>query len=83
MRTLSTDGGWVVMAVTRHTSALLASAFADSIVVFGSANIARLSHVRTGFAFAIAGFGVLPNGGAAGAAPFPAVPLAAPCWASP
>jgi hypothetical protein len=33
------------------------------MVVFGSATVARLSHVRTGLAFGIAGLGVLPNGG--------------------
>jgi len=51
--------------------------------MFGRATIARLSQVRTGFAFGIAGFGVLPNGGCAAGAPFSADPFSAPCWASP
>src|SRR5665213_1893656 len=82
MRTLSPAGGCVVIAVTRHTFALFASTFADSIVVFGRATIARLSQVRTGFAFGIAGFGIFPNGGCAPKprAPAPAggVPWGAP-----
>lgn len=71
-----------MIAVTRHTLGLFASILADSIVVFGRATIVRLSQVRTGFEFGIAGFGVLPNGGCAGGAPFSADPLSAPCWAS-
>ena len=46
------------MAVTRQTPGLFESTAADSIVVFGSATLARLSHDRTAFAFAMAGFGV-------------------------
>ena len=60
------------MAVTRQMPGLLASTAADSIVVFGSATLARLSHDRTGLAFAMAGFGVVCiSGGSAGAPPRP------------
>ena len=62
---LSPAGGCVVTAVTRQTPGLLGSTAADSIVVFGNATVARLSQDRTGFALAIAGFGLT----AAGAAP--------------
>src|SRR5438552_7196519 len=81
MRTLSPAGGCVVIAVTRHTLALFASTFADSIVVFGRATMARLSQVRTGFAFGIAGSGVLPNGGGVPRPPAGGAPLAPPCCA--
>ncbi|HEY1756471.1 MAG TPA: hypothetical protein VGG72_13805 [Bryobacteraceae bacterium] len=83
IRTLSFSGGWVVIAVIRQTAELLASTVADSIVVLGKTSVAKLSQVRTGFAFGMAGFGVLPNGGcaprpAAGGVPFAAGPLAPP-----
>ena len=45
-------------AVTRQMPGLLGSTAADSIVVFGSATVARLSHDRTGFALGMAGFGL-------------------------
>lgn len=75
------------MAVTRHTLASFASIFADSITVFGSATIARLSQVRTGLALGIAAFGVLPKGGCAPRPPFGALlpppgPLPLPCCAA-
>ncbi len=57
IRTLSPAGGCVVMATTRQMSGLFASTAADSMVVFGSVTLARLSHDRTGFAFAMSGFG--------------------------
>lgn len=59
-------GGWVVIAVTRQMPGFAGSTAADSMIVFGSATIARLSQDRTGFAFAIAGFGVVPKGGSPG-----------------
>src|SRR5262245_15421035 len=68
--TLSPAGGCVVIAVTRHMPGLAGSSTADSMVVFGSATIARLSQDRTGLALATAGFGTTPNG--AGTAPRPA-----------
>ena len=47
----------MVTAVTRQMPGLFGSTAADSIVVFGSATVARLSHDRTGLALGIAGFG--------------------------
>ncbi len=73
------DGGCVVIAVTRQIPGFFGSTTADSIVVFGSATVARLSHDRTGLAFAIAGFGaVCMNGGRIGAAPRPPASAAPP-----
>src|SRR5262249_8078189 len=67
IRTLSFVGGCVVIATTRQTPALSASTVADSMVVFGSATAARLSHNRTGLALATTGFGgVCISGGGAG-----------------
>src|SRR5271165_4090556 len=63
--TLSPMGGCVVIAVTRQMPGFAGSTVADSMIVFGSATIARLSQDRTGFAFAIAGLGVVPKGGCA------------------
>jgi hypothetical protein len=51
---------------------------AVSMVVFGSATIARLSQDRTGLALATAGFGVTPSGGSTFAGGFPCGP-ARPC----
>src|SRR5579872_2485472 len=82
IRILSPAGGCVVIAVTRHTSALFASTFADSMVVFGKATMARLSQVRTGLAFGIAGFGVLPKGGCTEAGPR-AAPAGGALWGAP
>src|SRR5688572_3598282 len=79
MRTLSPIGGCVVMAVTRHTPGFAGSTAADSIVVFGSATVARLSHERTGLAFGIAGFGAGNAGPAPRPPPRPAT--GAPCGA--
>src|SRR5215207_10553612 len=56
-RTLSPIGGWVVTAVIRHTPGLAGSTAADSIVVFGSVTVTRLSQERTGDALEMAGFG--------------------------
>jgi hypothetical protein len=67
IRTLSPVGGCVVTAVTRQISGLLGSGAADSIVVFGSATVARLSHERTGLTVGINAFGA----GCAGPAPRP------------
>ena len=68
-------------AVTRQMPGLFASTAADSMVVFESAMLARLSHERTGLGLAIAGFGAvcISDGGggpptrppAAGAPPRP------------
>src|SRR5213592_3544647 len=67
IRTLSPAGGCVVVAITRQIPRLSASTIADSMVVFGSATLARLSHVRTGLALAMSGFGgVCISGGSAG-----------------
>src|SRR5690349_6010829 len=77
--TLSPAGGCVVMAVTRQIPGLAGSAAADSIVVFGSAILARLSQERTGFAAAMAGFGVAPSGGCGGPAPRPPPAPGPPC----
>ena len=75
MRTLSPAGGCVLTAVTRQMAGLFGSTAADSIVVFGSATLARLSQERTAFALAIAGFGgVCINGAAAGPPPPPRPP---------
>ena len=57
IRTLSPAGGCVVIATMRQMSGLVASTIADSMVVFGSATVARLSHDRTGLAPAMSGFG--------------------------
>ena len=57
MRTLSPAGGCVVVAMTRQRLGFAASTVADSIVVSGSATFARLSHDRTGLAFAMSGLG--------------------------
>src|SRR6185503_14669351 len=59
MRTLSPAGGWVVTAVTRQTPGAFGSTAADSMVVLGSATLARLSHVRAGLAFGTSGFGAV------------------------
>src|SRR5215471_8902113 len=58
--TLSPAGGCVVTAVIRHRPGLAGSTTADSMVVFASATVARLSHDRTGFAFATTGLGGVP-----------------------
>ena len=53
--TASPAGGCVTIAVTRHDGGVVASplsAAAETIVVFGSVTAARLSHERTGSAFA-------------------------------
>src|SRR5207344_517107 len=57
VRTLSPAGGCVVVAMTRQRLGLAASTVADSIVVSGSATLARLSHERTGLALAMSGLG--------------------------
>jgi hypothetical protein len=69
--TLSPLGGWVVIAVTRQMPGLAGSTAADSMIVFGRATIARLSQERTGFALAMAGFGVAPKGGSPGGCALP------------
>ena len=58
MKTLtrSPDGGCVTVAVTRHEPSEESMA-AESIVVFGSENFARLSHGHTGAASGKSGFG--------------------------
>src|SRR5262245_66610022 len=66
--TLSPADGCVVTAVTRQMPGLFGSTAADSMVVFGNATEARLSHVRTAFASGINDLG----GGWAGAPPRPA-----------
>src|SRR6478736_3087213 len=55
--TLSPAGGCVVVAMTRQRLGLAASTVADSIVVSGSATLAKLSHDRTGLALAMSGLG--------------------------
>ena len=53
--TASPAGGCVTIAVTRHDGGVVASPLstaAETIVVFGSVTAARLSHERTGSAFA-------------------------------
>src|SRR5439155_9808755 len=88
IRTLSPAGGCVATAVTRQTPGLSESTAADSMVVFGSAMLARLSHERTGLAFATSGFGgVCMSGGGGGpppggGAPRPRWPCASPVVAS-
>src|SRR5262245_47992265 len=88
IRTLSPAGGCVTTAVTRQTPGLSESSAADSMVVFGSAMVVRLSHERTGLAPATSGFGVvcISGGGAgpppAGGPPRPRWPCASPVVAS-
>ena len=48
-----------MIATTRQMPGLFASSAAGSIVVFGSDTFARLSHDRTGFAFAMSGLGAV------------------------
>src|SRR5688572_4939927 len=69
--TRSFIGGCVDIAVTRHIPGLFASRAADSIVVFGSVIVARLSQLLTGLASAINALG--PGAGAT----FPRPPTAA------
>src|SRR6516162_10709145 len=83
MRTLSPAGGCVVIAVTRQMPGFSGSAEADSIVVFGSVTLARLSQDRTGFALGIADFGVTPRGGCTGKPPGPAPRPTAPVVGAP
>src|SRR6185295_15087620 len=72
IRTLSPAGGCVVVATTRQTPGLFGSIAAVSMVVLGSVTVARLSHDRTGLAFAMSGFGgVCIGGGGAGGPPRP------------
>src|SRR5688572_24536470 len=78
MRTRSPEGGCVVNACTRQTLGLAGSMAADSIVVFGRATVARLSHERAGLALAIAGFGGVCIRGAGAKPPPPARPPGAP-----
>src|SRR6266436_1476475 len=70
--TLSPAGGCVMNTVTRHTPGLAGSTTADSIVVFGSATVARLSQERTACALGTAGLGRALKGGA-GAGPRPPI----------
>ena len=67
-----------MIAVTRQMFELAASIVADSIVVFGSATAARLSHDLTALAPAIAGFGAVCM--SAGAANPPAGGPPRPGW---
>src|SRR5688572_24527789 len=69
--TRSFIGGCVDIAVTRQMPGLFASTAADSMVVFGSVTVARLSQVLTGLASGINALG--PGTGAA----FPRPPTAA------
>src|SRR5687767_1796891 len=54
--TRSPDGGCVTVATTRHQP-LEGSIVAESMVVFGSETLVRLSHGQTGFASGKSGFG--------------------------
>jgi len=61
--TRSPEGGCVTVAVMREGPPAGATA-AESMVVSGSETEVRLSHERTGAAFATSGFGGAPEAGA-------------------
>src|SRR5580700_7451944 len=61
IRTLSPAGGWVTVAVTRHTS-LPGSTAADSMVVLGNAKERRLSQDRAASPVEKSGLGGMAGG---------------------